>query len=62
MDKLLRMCDLFGCTLDELVRGDVVAKGSSESERQLENEGEAAACAQESSSFVAYDAHMQHAI
>ena len=39
MDKLLRMCDLFGCTLDELVRGDVVATGSSESGRQLENEG-----------------------
>lgn len=59
MDKLLRMCDLFGCTLDELVRGDVVATGSSESERQLENEGEAATCVQESSSFAAYDAHMR---
>lgn len=26
MDKLLRLCDLFGCTLDELVTGDLTAR------------------------------------
>lgn len=26
MDKLLKMCDLFGCTLDELVQGDLTAR------------------------------------
>lgn len=26
MDKLLQLCDLFGCTLDELVTGDVTAR------------------------------------
>ena len=26
MDKLLRLCDLFGCTLDELVLGDLTAR------------------------------------
>lgn len=26
MDKLLKLCDLFGCTLDELVSGDLTAR------------------------------------
>ena len=26
MDKLLKMCDLFGCTLDELVQGDLTGR------------------------------------
>ena len=26
MDKLLKLCDLFGCTLDELVSGDLTGR------------------------------------
>ncbi|MEG0376202.1 MAG: XRE family transcriptional regulator, partial [Raoultibacter sp.] len=26
MDKLLKLCDLFGCTLDELVLGDLTVR------------------------------------
>lgn len=36
MDKLLKLCDLFGCTLDELVTGDVTARPVDEAARMPE--------------------------
>ena len=30
MDKLLKICDLFGCSLDDLVKGDLTGRASAE--------------------------------
>lgn len=39
MDKLLMICDLFGCTLDDLVLGDVRAPGNTTQKPQSEEPG-----------------------
>ncbi|WP_404802608.1 helix-turn-helix domain-containing protein [Bifidobacterium favimelis] len=40
MDKLLVICDLFGCTLDDLVLGDVSRPGSGQGQKGLPGAGE----------------------
>ena len=35
MDKLLKLCDLFGCTLDELVCGDLTGRAAAEASSVL---------------------------
>ena len=32
MDKLIRICDLFGCSLDDLVRGDLAGREAASAE------------------------------
>lgn len=49
MDKLTKMCDLFECSLDDLVKGDLTQQGAAP--------GKAFSAASASSDVTGYDAH-----
>lgn len=58
MDKLLKLCQLFGCTLDDLVQGNVAAaqaqSGTRSAQANNREQAEDAACPED---VTGYDAH-----